>query len=208
MTDRILFVILGHFLPFYPTNNPNKQNLKHMKNTPGDIIILHKCKKIMIICYAVPEIWHMIDVIFIIHFELFFALLPPNSLKNQKNLKNEKAPDNIIILHKCFKNYNQMMYSSWDMMHDRRTDGRWKKWHIEVGAPLFKNCSSGPIKNKIFLIFTMLQFFEKIKKNTWRYHYFTSVYQKSWWYDLQFLRYRVWQTEIGIFRSFLGPFTP
>ena len=28
------------------------------------------------------------------------------------------------------------------------------------------------------------------------------VYQKSWWYDLQFLRYRVWQTEIGNYRSF------
>ena len=26
----------------------------------------------------------------------------------------------------------------------------------------------------------------KKKINTWRYHYFTPVYQKSWWYDLQF----------------------
>ena len=33
------------------------------------------------------------------------------------------------------------------------------------------------------------------KKDTCRYYYFTPVYQKSWWYDLQFLRYRVWQTE-------------
>ena len=36
----------------------------------------------------------------------------------------------------------------------------------------------------------MLHFFKKIKKNTWRY-YFTLAYQKSWWYDLQFLRHRV-----------------
>ena len=48
-------------------------------------------------------------------------------------------------------------------------------------------------KNKRILIFQMLH----LKKNTWRYHYFTPVYQKSWWYDLQFLRYRVWQTKIG-----------
>ena len=27
-------------------------------------------------------------------------------------------------------------------------------------------------------------------KNTWRYHYFTTVYQKSQWYGLPFLRYR------------------
>ena len=35
------FVILGHFLPFYPTNNPDNQNFEKMKITPGDITILH-----------------------------------------------------------------------------------------------------------------------------------------------------------------------
>ena len=28
------------------------------------------------------------------------------------------------------------------------------------------------------------------------------MYQKSWWYDLQFLKYRVWQTEISNYGSF------
>ena len=37
------FVILDHFLPFYPPNNPKNQNFEKMKKTPGDIIILHKC---------------------------------------------------------------------------------------------------------------------------------------------------------------------
>ena len=49
---------------------------------------------------------------------------------------------------------------------------------------------------------------KKIKTNIWRYHYFTPVYQKSWWYDLQFLRYRAWQTEIGNFGSFLPFYLP
>ena len=35
---------------------------------------------------------------------------------------------NIIILHKCTKNYDQMMYSSRDMVHyrwpDRKIDGQ------------------------------------------------------------------------------------
>ena len=78
-------------------------------------------------------------------------------------------------------------------------------WHLLMNLKdkyLLKNCWSGPIKNKI-LMFTTLHFLKKIKKSTWRYHYFTLVYQKSWWYDLQFLRFRVWQTEIGNFRSFL-----
>ena len=38
-------VILGHFLPFYSTNNPKNQNFEKMKKAPGDIIIFHKCTK-------------------------------------------------------------------------------------------------------------------------------------------------------------------
>ena len=34
----------------------------------------------------------------------------------------------------CAKNYDQLKYSSWDMVRDDRTDGR-RKWDIEVGAP-------------------------------------------------------------------------
>ena len=45
---------------------------------------------------------------------------------------------------------------------------------------------------------------KKIKKNTWTYHYFIPVYQQSLWYDLQFLRYREWQTEIGNYGSFFA----
>ena len=37
------FVILGHFLHFYLPNNPENQNFEKIKQTPGDIIILHKC---------------------------------------------------------------------------------------------------------------------------------------------------------------------
>ena len=31
----------------------------------------------------------------------------------------KKTPGDIIISHKCTKNNDQMMYSSWDMVHDR-----------------------------------------------------------------------------------------
>ena len=44
----------------------------------------------MIMCYDVPEIWHVTDVIVIFHFGPLFALLPPNSPKRSKFLKNEK----------------------------------------------------------------------------------------------------------------------
>ena len=86
-------------------------------------------------------------------------------------------------------------------------------WHLLTNLKnnyLLKNCSSGPIKNVRILVFKML-YLKKIKKKTLRYYYFTPVYRKSWWYDLQFLRYRAWQMEIGYYRSFfafLHPFLP
>ena len=56
----------------------------------------------MIICYTVPEIWCMTDVIAIFHF----------GLKTQNLKKMKKTPGDIIILHMCTKNYDQMMYGS------------------------------------------------------------------------------------------------
>ena len=112
------FVILGHFLPFYPTNNPKNQNFEKMKKTPGDIIILHTCIKNHDQCYTIPEIWHMTDVIYISYFGPFSAILPPKSQKKQNFKKWKKTPGDIIILQMCTKNYDHMMYGSWDMVWD------------------------------------------------------------------------------------------
>ena len=49
----------------------------------------------------------------------FLPFYPPNNPKNQNFEKMKKTPGDIIILHKCTKNYDQMMYSSWDMVRDR-----------------------------------------------------------------------------------------
>ena len=119
------------FCPFTPLI-ARKINIKKKRQNPLEISSFHtSVPKIMIICYTVPEIWHVTDVIVIFHFGLFFALSPPNSLKNQNLKKMKKIPGDIIILQKFNKNYDQMMYSSWNIVHDGRTDG---KWHIEVGA--------------------------------------------------------------------------
>ena len=40
MQQTEFFTILGHFLPFYPTNNHAKK-LERRKKAPGDIILLH-----------------------------------------------------------------------------------------------------------------------------------------------------------------------
>ena len=51
--------------------------------------------------------------------DYFLSFYSPNSPKNQNLKKMEKAPGNIIILHKCNKNNDQMQYCSWDMVRDR-----------------------------------------------------------------------------------------
>ena len=68
------FIILGHFLPFY---NPKNQNFEKLGKKHQEIWSFYtSVPKILIICYAVPEIWHVMDVIVIFHFGLLFALLP------------------------------------------------------------------------------------------------------------------------------------
>ena len=39
----IIFVLLGHLLPFYPSNDPENQSFEKMKKMPVDIIILDMC---------------------------------------------------------------------------------------------------------------------------------------------------------------------
>ena len=89
-TDRqSFFLILDHFLPFYqphrptPCNPTTSQKSKILKKweTPGDIIILYKCTKIMIICYTVPKVWRVTDVIVIFHFWLFLGAPPKKYFK-------------------------------------------------------------------------------------------------------------------------------
>ena len=66
----------------------------------------------MIVGYIVPEIWHVMDVIVIYHFELFFALYPPNSPKNENIKEMKNMTGDIIILHTCTLNYDHRLYCS------------------------------------------------------------------------------------------------
>ena len=70
-----------------------------------------------------PEILRATDRIFVI-LDNFLPLYPPNNLKNQNFQKMKTTTGDIIILHMCTKNYDQMMYGSWDVVPDRQTDGR------------------------------------------------------------------------------------
>ena len=102
------------------------------KKTPGDIISLHNCtKKHDHIIYCS---WDMACDKYICYFSFWSIVCPFTPLRAQKikiSKKWKKAPGDIIMLHMCTKNYNQLMYSFWDMVNDRQMD-RWmdgqKKW--------------------------------------------------------------------------------
>ena len=94
------------FCLFTPATCSKNENFKKMKKIIENIIILHKCAKNHAICYAVPEIWCMTDVIVILNFGLFLPFYPPNSPKNQNFKKMKKTLGDIIILHMCTKNFD------------------------------------------------------------------------------------------------------
>ena len=70
-----------HFGPFFafllPPNNPENQNSEKVKKVLELSAFYTSVPKIMIICYTVPYIWYVTDLIVIFHFKLFFTLLPP-----------------------------------------------------------------------------------------------------------------------------------
>ena len=66
----------------------------------------------------VPEIRSVTDELFC-HFGSFLPFYSPNNPKNQNFEKMKRTPGYIIILHKCAKNHDHMLYFSWDMARDR-----------------------------------------------------------------------------------------
>ena len=77
------------FCPFTPLTAEMKIS-KKWKQCPEISSFYKIVPKIMIICYTVPDIWHITDVIVIFQFVLSFALYPLNSLKNENSKKNQK----------------------------------------------------------------------------------------------------------------------
>ena len=63
----------------------------------------------------------------------FFPFIPLTFQKIKISNKWKKNPRDIIILHTCAKNHDQMIYGSWDMLRNGQVEG-WKKWHTEMGA--------------------------------------------------------------------------
>ena len=109
---------MGHFLPFYLlTAWKIKIKTKKTKKKPGDIIILSMCTKNY--DQMMHGSWDMVcDGCNYFSFWAIFCSFTPLTACKIKMKKNEKTAWR-FILHKHTKNYDQMMYSSWDMVCDR-----------------------------------------------------------------------------------------
>ena len=76
----------------------------------------------------------------------------------------------------CAKNYDHVMYGSWDMVCNRQTgrqaerqiDG-WKKWHIEVGAPIKKGKFKDLCASATRVVFYI------------QYKLYTYIIKTNWW---------------------------
>ena len=124
--------------------------------------------------------WDMVHDKYNCYFSFWATFFPftPQEPKKPKFWKNEnKMPRDIIILHMCTKNYDQMMHSSWDMVHDGCN-------YFPFWAIFCPFIPEQPEKSKLK---------KNNEKNSWRYHHFTYVYQKLQSDDLWFLRYGAWQ---------------
>ena len=92
---------------------------------------------------------------------IFCPFIPDSPKKFKKKKKRKKNPRDIVILRMCTKNYDQMVYSSWDMVCDRCN------CYLSFWA-IF--CPFTPLKAQKIKILKKWR-----KKNAWRYHHFTYV---------------------------------
>ena len=93
MSDVIVIFHFGQFLAlWYPLPNSSKnENFTKIKKQLEVSSFNTSVPKIMIICFIVPEIWHLTDVIVSFHFGLFFAILSHLTARKMKISKKWKT---------------------------------------------------------------------------------------------------------------------
>ena len=154
---------MGYFLPFYPLA-AQKMKISHTWKHILEISSFYTgVPKIMIMCYTVPKILHMEDVI-IFHFRQFFALNNPKNENFKKMKKNlEISSFNTCVPKIMIKN----LYYSWDMACDGCNCYFFiLGYFLPFYPPLTPPPPSYSLNN------------ENLKKKAWRYHHFTQLYQK------------------------------
>ena len=106
---------MGHFLPFYPLNNPKNQNFEKMKKNPGDVIIWHKCTKNndhMLYCS-----WDIVCNEYNCYFS-FWAIFCTFTSLTAQNIKIKKKWGKQLEISSFYNSAPNILYCSWDMVRN------------------------------------------------------------------------------------------
>ena len=81
----------------------------------------------------------------------------------------KKTPGDIIILHMCTKNYDQMMYGSWDILSDRQTDGKSdiSRWVPHLKAPKIKMLKMKKFAGDIIILYICTKNHNHMMYSSW-----------------------------------------
>ena len=113
------------FLSFYLTYNLKNENFEKMKHL--EVSFYTSAPKIMIICYTVPKIWHVMDVYNYFPFSAILCNFIP--LRAPKNKIFKKLKKHLVMFIKIM--------IRWCTVPEILSEQTVTKWHIEVRA-LFK----------------------------------------------------------------------
>ena len=138
--------------------------------------------KIMIICYTVPEIRCMTDVIVIFYFGLFLAFYSLLTAQKIKTSKNEKKKKNTWRYHHFTHVHQKLWLDNVQFLRNgaQHTDRR-KKWHIEVGAPPKNHALNSLIsQQRIITIYIHNKLNVNITNNIWWWDKLHSKAMVTW----------------------------
>ena len=186
------FVILGHFLPSYPSNNYENQNFKTMKKASCNVIILHMCIKnhnhMMYASWDVEYDRHN----FLSFWPIFCTFTPLLTPKIKIWNKLKKKPGYIILLHMCTINEDHMMYGSWEISHDKQS---FLSFWISF-------CTL------TFLTTWKIKILKKWKNHLKILSLYTCISQTMIIWCVWFLRYGAWQTEFFVILDYFFALFP
>ena len=123
--ERLKLVIMGRFLPFYPTLKTRKSQFwKNEKSCWRYHHFTHMYQNHNHMRYGS---WDTESDRQKLSFWSIFCHFTYNNPKYQKFEKMKKASGDVINLHLCTKNHNHVMYASWDMECNKHnmTYGSW-----------------------------------------------------------------------------------
>ena len=117
MRQTDFFVILGHFLPFYPSKNLENHNLEkwqnHLVMSSFNINVYQKPQSCHV-CFLRFGMWQKEFSVILCHLLTFYTPLITWLIEI---LKKWKKHPKILSLHKCVYTINKDMIT-WDIRHD------------------------------------------------------------------------------------------